>query len=112
MKLFISMILSITAFAATSNSGADLPPNRWVEIRKDAVGARRGSALRYAADAGIFLLWGFMNADPDLLQEYPLAETPEYDMVYFDPSVGHWQNHLPEQRESEWRRKLPLSYLP
>src|SRR6266498_5648841 len=107
MKLFISMILSITAFAATSNSGADLPPNRWVEIRKDAVGARRGSALRYAPDAEIFLLWGFMNADRDLLQEQSLAEVPEYDLVYFDPAVGKWQNHLPKQWESEWSRKLP-----
>jgi hypothetical protein len=52
-----------------------------------------------------------MNADPELLQEHPLAESPEYDMVYFDLSVGQWQNHLPKQRP-EWRRKLPLSYLP
>ena len=111
-KLFLSMSLSIAVFLAASQSSADLPANRWIEIGKDAVGARPGSALRYVPDAGIFLLWGFMNADPKLLQEHPLAEMPEYDMVYFDPSAEQWQNHLPKQRESEWRRKLPLSYLP
>jgi len=89
-----------------------LPPNRWVELRKDSVGARRGSALRYVPEAQAFFLWGFMNADPDLLQEHPLMEVPEYDVVYFDPAEGLWRNHLPRQRTVEWSRKLPLSYIP
>jgi hypothetical protein len=28
-----------------------LPPNRWVELRKDPVGARRSSAIRYVPEA-------------------------------------------------------------
>ena len=36
--------------------------------------------------ARIFL-WGFMNDDPDLLQEQPLIRMPEYDMVLFDPDA-------------------------
>jgi len=90
----------------------ELPANRWVEVRRDEQGARRGSATRYAAAARIFLLWGFMDNDPELLQEMPLAEVPEYDMVFFDLSLGRWQNHLPKMSEKEWSKKLPLSYLP
>ncbi|MCW5982091.1 MAG: hypothetical protein KIT09_28655 [Bryobacteraceae bacterium] len=91
---------------------ADLPANRWVELKKDAAGARRGSAIRYASGAGAFFLWGFMNADPDLLQEHPLMRIPEYDMVYFDPGAGKWENHLPRAWEEPWRRELPLAYVP
>jgi hypothetical protein len=52
-------------------------PNQWTELRKDPVGARPGSAVRYASKAKAFFLWGYMNADPDLLQEHPLMEVPE-----------------------------------
>ncbi len=90
----------------------DLPPNRWVELSRDPQGARRGSAVRYAADAGQFFLWGFMNSDPDLLQEQPLMEIPEYDMVAFDPAAHRWRSHLPAQAEKEWSRRLPLAYVP
>ncbi len=89
-----------------------LPPNQWVELRKDPVGARRGSAIRYAPRAQAFFLWGFMNPDPDLLQENPLMEIPEYDMVYFNPEEGRWRSHLPREREAEWSEKLPLATIP
>ena len=45
-KLFLSMSLSITVFLAASQSSADLPANRWIEIGKDAVGARQRPPLR------------------------------------------------------------------
>ena len=52
---------------------ADIPQfNRWVQVSKDMAGARPGSALRYVPESHAFFLWGFMNDDPDLLQEQPL----------------------------------------
>src|SRR5579864_2854676 len=69
-------------------AGAEQPANRWIELRRDERGARRGSAVRYVPDAHAFFLWGFFDDDPDLLEEHPLMEVPEYDMVTFDPDVG------------------------
>ena len=89
-----------------------IPANQWVELCQDPVGARRGSAVRYVPDAEAFFLWGFMNADPDLLQEHPLIEIPEYDIVYFEPGNAGWRNHLPREWEAAWREKLPLAYVP
>lgn len=67
-------------------AGVQDSPNTWVELRREPVGARRGSAIRYAKDAGKFFLWGFMNDDPNLLQERPLMEIQEYAVVAFDPA--------------------------
>lgn len=110
--MFASNILLCLMGVTLSAPPDALPPNRWVELRKDPVGARRGSAIRYVPEAQAFFLWGFMNADPELLQEFPLMEVPEYDMVYFDPAEGQWRNHLPPPRAAEWSRKLALSYIP
>jgi hypothetical protein len=85
---------------------------QWTELRKDLTGARPGSSVRYASQAKSFFLWGFMNADPDLLQEHPLMAVPEYDMVAFDPEQGEWRNHLPPQVQSAWSVRLPLAYVP
>src|SRR5690242_13896124 len=74
---------------------ASLPPNQWTSVAEDASGARRGSAIRYAAKAHAFFLWGFMNDNPDL--EGRLMKIPEYDTVFFDPAAGRWQNHLPRE---------------
>jgi hypothetical protein len=93
-------------------SAAGLPPNEWTRIVQDSAGGRRGSAVRYASDIGAYVLWGFFDHSPDFLQEHPLMEVPEYDVVAFDPAVGRWQNHLPKVREKEWSRKLPLAYVP
>ena len=89
-----------------------LPANRWVEIARDAAGARPGSAIHYVPDAHAFYLWGYMNDDPDLLQEQPLMRIPEYDMVTFDPADGHWRNDFPREWEQDWTKRLPLAYLP
>lgn len=102
----------ILLFALAAIASGDLPANRWIEIQKEKIGARRGSAIRYMPEAGAFFLWGFMDADPELLQEQPLMEVPEYDMVEFDPTVGRWRNHLPKEWEAAWTRKLPLAYIP
>jgi hypothetical protein len=90
----------------------ELAPNTWTKLATDTAGARPGSAMRYAPDAGVFLLWGFMNNDPDLLQELPLMQAPEYDMVSFDPAEGVWRNHVPRDAQSIWGKKLPLAYIP
>ena len=87
-------------------------PGEWTELRRDSAGARPGSAVRYASQAKAFFLWGYMNADPDLLQEHPLMEVPEYDMVALDPEDGRWRNHLPAHMESDWSKRLPLAYVP
>jgi len=102
----LSIALVLVAGAATQAE------NEWVEVRRDPTGARRGCAVRWAPDAGAFLLWGFMNDDPGLLQELPVMVAPEYDVVAFDPAVGAWKNHLPPAWEREWTRKLPLAYVP
>src|SRR5437899_4010592 len=95
-----------------ASSAATLPPNRWVEIRKDAAGARPGSAIRYAPESHAFFLWGYMNDDPELLQEQPLMQIPEYDMVNFDPANGRWHSHFPREWAKLWSKRLPLAYVP
>ena len=91
---------------------ADLPANRWTEVARDAAGARPGSAIRYVREAHAFYLWGFMNDDPDLLQEQPLMRIPEYDMVTFDPAIAQWKSDLPAAWAEQWSRRLPLAYVP
>lgn len=108
MLIRSASVLLLTLGAAA----AELPPNEWVQIVQDSAGGRRGSAVRYAPDAAAFFLWGFFDHDPNFLQEHPLMEVPEYDVVMFDPAAGRWQNHLPKSREREWSRKLPLAYIP
>jgi hypothetical protein len=91
---------------------ADLPANRWVEIARDPAGARPGSAIRYASGSKQFVLWGYMNDDPELLQEHPLMPIPEYDVVTFDPQQGRWKSHLPKAWEELWSKRLPMAYIP
>ncbi len=113
MTIPAGLVALLACFLAVPvSAAAPAAPNRWVELRKDPVGARPGSALRYAPGAGVFLLWGWMNADPELLQEQPLMETPEYDIVAFDLDAGVWRNHFPKAWEALWSKKLPLAYNP
>ena len=107
----VTSVLLLTCVCAAS-SAQDLPANRWVELRREPAGARPGSAVRYVPSAGQFLLWGFMNHDPDLPQEQPLMEIPEYDMVAFDLTARAWRGHLPRSMEESWSRHLPLAYVP
>ena len=95
-----------------SSVGAEWPANRWIELRRDDREARRGSAIRYVPDAHAFFLWGFFDDDPELPQEHPLMEVPEYDMVMFNPDLGRWTNHLPKEWQAAWSKKLPLAYIP
>ena len=103
MRLFCILFMSSACLAQTG---------QWTELRKDLAGARPGSAVRYASQAKTFFLWGYMNADPDLLQEHPLMAAPEYDMVVFDLEDGQWRSHLPLQVERAWSKRLPLAYVP
>jgi hypothetical protein len=106
-RLAAALLVSASFVAA-----AELPANRWVEMARDPAGARPGSAVRYAAAARQFVLWGYMNDDPELLQELPLMQVPEYDVVAFDPDEGRWRSHLPQAWQELWSRRLPLAYIP
>jgi len=87
------VICSAAVVALVFHLAAQQPPaNRWVEVRRDATGARRGSAIRYVPEADAFFLWGFFDYDRNLLQEQPLMETREYDVVAFDPNQRVWRN--------------------
>ena len=111
---FAGVVFAAAALWAAAPPAAveQLPPNQWTELTKDMAGARRGSALRYAPKTGAFFLWGFMNDDPELLQEKPLMKIPEYDMVFFDPAAGRWQSHFPLEKAAEWGKQLPLAAHP
>jgi hypothetical protein len=98
--------------AAIAMPAGVLPSNQWIEVKKDMSGARPGSALRFVPEANAFLLWGFMNDDPELLQEQPLMSVPEYDMVAFDPAVPGWKNRFPPSWAKQWSKQLPLAYIP
>jgi N-acetylneuraminic acid mutarotase len=106
-----SCIATFLLFAAVS-AAEELPLNRWVAVRKDSAGARPGSAIRYVPESHAFFLWGYMNDDPELLQEQPLMQIPEYDMVSFDPANGRWRNHFPSEWAKLWSKRLPLAYVP
>jgi hypothetical protein len=101
-----------TILLCAALNAAELPPNQWVEIRKNSAGARPGSAVRYVPESHAFFLWGYMNDDPELLQEQPLMQIPEYDVVTFDPADGRWRNHFPPEWEELWSKRLPLAYVP
>ena len=53
-----------------------------------------------------------MNPDANPLQEQPLMETPEYDMVMFDPDQGLWRNHLPVEWERQWSKRRSQTLKP
>jgi hypothetical protein len=100
-------LIALFAAAAFAQS---LPPNQWTQLDRNEQGGRRGSAVRYAN--GKFILWGYMNPDPDLPQEFPLIPIPEYDVVSFDLSSRHWTNELPGPMAEAWSRRLPAGYVP
>jgi len=106
------LLAVLAAMLLAGASYAQLPANRWTLLRQDPAGARRGSALRYAPKAGVFVLWGFMNDDPDLLQEQPLMRIPEYDVVAFDLAGKQWQSQFPSEWAAAWKKQLPLAYVP
>jgi len=96
----------------TLQAAQTLPANRWTEVAKDSAGARPGSAIRWVPETRSFFLWGYMNDDPDLLQEQPLMQIPEYDVVAFDAADGRWRSHLPPDWAELWTKRLPLAYVP
>jgi hypothetical protein len=109
-SLVLALWLAVEEIAPAAEP--ELPANRWVQIQKDPIGARRGSALRYAPDAGRFFLWGFMNHDYELLQESVTMPVPEHDMVALDPADGKWRGHFPKAYEADWSKKPPAVFIP
>jgi len=109
---FAGSIVWLALAATTAAASArDLPVGTWVQLASDPLAARAGSALRYVPEEKQFFLWGFMNADYDLLQEHPLMEIPEYDVVAFSLAAGRWENHFPREWEAAWKKKLPMAYI-
>lgn len=106
---FLCEFLTCCAMSLPFVVVADLSAGQWVQLCKDSQGARRGSAVRYVQETGAFYLWGFMDCNPGHLQEHPLMEVPEYDMVAFDPEQGRWENQFPPAWETEWKKKMPLA---
>jgi hypothetical protein len=109
MASFRAIFLLSMAVVLTAGT---LPPNQWLMTARNLTGARPGSALRYVPESHAFFLWGFMNDDPELLQEQPLMKTPEYDVVSFDPAEQRWKDHLPLAWTKQWSKQLPLAYVP
>jgi len=109
LVIFLCGFFACCVVSESLVTAADLPAGRWVELCQDSQGARRGSAVRYAEETGAFYLWGFMDSNPDHLQEHPLMEVPEYDMVALDLDRGRWENQFPPAWEAMWKKKLPLA---
>jgi hypothetical protein len=82
----------LVAMLLTGTLYAQLHANTWTLLRQDPAGARRGSALRYAPKAGVFVLWGFMN-DVGSAAEQPLMRIPEYDVV-LSTQPEQWQSQF------------------
>ena len=91
----------------------DIAPNTWTLVSRDADGARRHSSFRYVEDGGYFLLWGYLSYNVYIYggPDTPRTDSPEYDIVVFDPQVGEWRSQLPFEKEDEWSRQLPPMYL-
>ncbi len=112
-RIIVSLGIVLLLLTACGSGGLDIPNNTWTMISRDENGARRQSSFRFVNSGGYFLQWGFVGhvtefyGDP----ESPLQEPPEYDLVYFDPAVGRWQNHLPFEKEEEWSRQLPPLHM-
>src|SRR5262249_505885 len=82
-------------------AGAVQPSDTFTLVRKDNAGGRRGGAVRYAPAEKEFLLWGFMDADPEFPQENPSMPLPEHDVVSFDLEKKQWRDHV----SKEWAKR-------
>ena len=113
LKICVGLGILLLLLAACGSSGLDIPLNSWTMISRDELGARRFSSFRYVDSGGYFLQWGFIGHVTEFYggPDSPPEETPEYDLVYFDPVVGRWQNHLPFEKEEEWRQQLPPLHM-
>src|SRR5262245_25848042 len=95
MNRIITLAVANSILLATSLHADDnASSNTFTLVLKDNVGARRGGAVRYAPSEKAFLLWGFMDADPEFLQEHPSLPLPEHDVVFFDMGKKQWQDHV------------------
>jgi hypothetical protein len=96
-KTFVAFCSLLLLFTACGGGGLDIPANKWIMISQDESGARRHSSFRYVDSGDYFLQWGFIGHITEFYggPDSPPEETPEYDLVYFDPSIGQWLDHLP-----------------
>jgi len=112
-RFFLCLVFLLILVTACQTGGLNIPPNSWTMVSRDETGARRFSSFRYVDSGGYFLQWGFMGYVTEYYggPESPPEETPEYDLVHFDPSVGRWQNHLPLEKQEEWSQQLPPLHM-
>jgi len=105
----LTLIILVCLSCRESWKTLDIPLNTWTQIVRDEKGARRHSSFRYVPTEQCFLLWGFLGWITDIYHnpDNPPEESPEYDMVAFDPGLGRWVNHLPFEKQEEWSRELP-----
>ncbi|HMF14354.1 MAG TPA: kelch repeat-containing protein, partial [Gemmataceae bacterium] len=105
-------ILCLTSLAIVARADDPSPANRFMLVRKDNVGARRGGAVRYAASEKTFLLWGFLDADAEFLQENPSMPLPEHDVVFFDVEKKQWRDHVSTEWAKQQVKTKPLYFVP
>src|SRR5438105_896301 len=94
----------------TAKAGEPLANNTFTLLRNDNLGARRGGAVRYVGAVKSFLLWGFMDADPEFLQENPSMPLPEHDVVYFASEKKQWRDHVSKEWAQQQAEKKPLYF--
>jgi hypothetical protein len=113
-KYYILAFLSFFVFfSCNEKTATNLQPNTWVKISTDPVGARRSSAIRFAENEDIMLLWGFHGYDSS---DYGNPEKPwdgnkEYDIVAFDLACGTWKSHLPHEKQDAWADNPPPMHM-
>ena len=107
-----ALLLLVGAPSLAGPAKLNLLANTWVLLRKDDLGGRRGGAVRYATYEKKFLLWGFMDADPEFLQENPSMSLPEHDIVYFDVGAKQWRDHASKTWVDQQAKKKPLYFVP
>lgn len=113
-SFLVYLVLPFLCYSQTAAEPAplELPANSWELLRKDNAGARRGGAVRFAPAAKAFLLWGFMDADPEFAQENPSIALPEHDVVAFDVGEKRWRDHAPKEWSERQASVKPLYFVP
>lgn len=87
-------------------------PNTFTLLRKDNAGARRGGAVRFVPSEKAFLLWGFMDGDPEFPQELPSKHMPEHDVVAFDFAKMQWRDHVSMEWVKIQETRKPSYFVP
>jgi len=112
--IVLVLVCSQTAGISAQENLAEYPSarNTFNLLRKDNLGARRGGAVRYAPAQKKFFIWGFMDADPEFLQENASMPLPEHDVVFFDIEKKQWRDHVSKEWAEQQAETKPLYFVP